>query len=83
MLLLATASVTISRQIEDILNEAESHPNSVYSQINKHSNNKALRIFYQTGVSDCPAISFAPPPIHWQEGAKRDIQLRLRCEFFT
>ena len=51
MLLLATASVTNSRQIEDILKDAESHPNSVYSQINKHSNNKALRIFYQTGVS--------------------------------
>jgi len=59
MLLLATASVTISRQIEDILSEADGHPNSVYSQINKHSSNKALRIFFQAGEkdSDLPVCS--------------------------
>jgi len=59
VLLLATASVTVSRQIEDILNEAENHPNSVYSQIKQHSSNKALQIFYQTGEkdSDLPVCS--------------------------
>ena len=70
MLLLATASVTISRQIEDILNEAESHPNSVYSQINKHSNNKALRIFYQTGVS----VAVLPSPLHLLQFIGKKVQ---------
>ena len=82
MLLLATASVTISRQIEDILNEAEGHPNSVYSQINKHSNNKALRIFYQTGVS--VKLLRIPSDLLQliDEEVRRDKQLRWMCEFF-
>ena len=50
MVVSATISVTVSRQIQDILDMADTHPNSVYSQINKH-NNKPVRIFYQTGVS--------------------------------
>jgi len=59
MLLATTVSVTVSRQIQDMLDrDTENHPNSVYSQINKHSN-KASRIFYQTGDkdSDLPVCS--------------------------
>ena len=51
-----TLKVIIARNIEDILFEDTTHPNSVYSQISKHNNNnfhhnKDLRIFFQTGVS--------------------------------
>lgn len=58
MVVMATISVTVSRQIQDILDMADTHPNSVYSQINKH-NNKPARIFYQTGEkdSDLPVCS--------------------------
>jgi len=58
MVVSATISVTVSRQIQDILDMADTHPNSVYSQINKH-NNKPVRIFYQTGEkdSDLPVCS--------------------------
>ena len=50
MVLTTVITVTVSRQIQDMLDMADTHPNSVYSQINKH-NNKPARIFYQTGVS--------------------------------
>ena len=46
-LLLTVAAATLSTA------QPDHHPNSVYSQINKHTSSakKSVKIFYQTGVS--------------------------------
>ena len=55
LLLAYSVKVIIAKNVEDILYDETTHPNSVYSQISKHNNHfnhhKDLKIFFQTGVS--------------------------------
>lgn len=63
LLLAYTVKVIIAKNVEDILYDETTHPNSVYSQISKHNNHfnhhKDLKIFFQTGSSesDLPVCS--------------------------
>lgn len=68
LLLLSLHTVIISakninKKVKNI-NE-EQHPNSVYSQLYKHSKpQSSLKIFYQSGVSFCLRLRLAELHVH-------------------